>query len=223
MGHCQWTRNPIALGPTRIVCFSIGTSFIAFDNNNQLITISDNIRAWDINSGKELWSQQAGALEASRLIGNDAGAGLTPGGDQLALVRTDPDPQIVFFDLSTGREVKTIKLPEKDLDSVQLSFAADGHLQLAAVSDKRLKLWDFNPKQSERGLGPTQKEYSFLKFSRDGRLLAFSENYSIKVWEVATGKELTTLKVPTNTQLKVDIDAFVAFSEDSKRIATGRN
>ena len=60
-----------------------------------------------------------------------------------------------------------------------------------------------------------------MKFSRDGRLLALSENYTVKIWDVATFRELPALKVPNSGAFASQADAFISFSEDAKRIATG--
>jgi len=82
-----------------------------------------------------------------------------------------------------------------------------------------LKLWDLSAK-ADHDLGPVAKEYPQVRFSRDGRLLALSENYTVKLWDVATLRELPGLKVPNSGAFPQN-DAFVAFSEDGKRIATG--
>jgi WD40 repeat protein len=103
---------------------------------------------------------------------------------------------------------------------VQLAFGPDGRLLVAGVDDKRLKLWDLSTKK-EQTLAQTTKDFSIVKFSRDGRLLAHSENYMVKVWDVATGRELTQLKVPNTGAFVMQADAFVGLSEDGKRIATG--
>ena len=52
-------------------------------------------------------------------------------------------------------------------------------------------------------------------------LLALSENYIVKLWDVATLRELPSLKVPNSGAFIAQGDAFMSFSEDGKRIATG--
>ena len=59
-----------------------------------------------------------------------------------------------------------------------------------------------------------------MGFSRDGRLLALSENYTVKLWDTATLRELPALTVPNSINFPQG-DAFISFSEDGKRIATG--
>ena len=60
-----------------------------------------------------------------------------------------------------------------------------------------------------------------MRFSRDGRLLALSDNYIVKIWDTATLRELPALKVPNSGAFALQADAFINFSEDGKRIATG--
>jgi hypothetical protein len=51
---------------------------------------------------------------------------------------------------------------------------------------------------SERELGTTTTDFSLMKFTRDGKLIALAENYKIRFWEVATGRELAPLNVPNS-------------------------
>jgi WD40 repeat protein/uncharacterized caspase-like protein len=122
-------------------------------------------------------------------------------------------------DLSSGREARRVKLSDDPVDSVQFAFGPDGHLLAAGVVEKRLRLWDLNTKK-EQNLAHTTKDFTNIKFSRDGRLIAFSENYVVKIWDAATGRELTQLKVPNSGAFSTYADAFLAFSEDGKRVAT---
>jgi WD40 repeat protein len=198
---------------------AVGVYFVAFASDNRLVTVSDAIRVWDVSSGRQLSTLESGMPTASGIGVGDGGMTLSPDGTQLLLVSEGSDSEIKIVDLATGREVRKIKLPEDQIESLQLSFTSDGRLLAAGIHNKHFKLWDLTSKK-DRDLGPVVKEYSQVKFSRDGRLLALSENYVVKLWEVATLRELPALKVP-NSGAFPQSDAFVAFSEDGKRIATG--
>jgi len=198
---------------------SIGVYFIAFTSDNHLVTISDAIRIWDLASGRELRTVGSGMPQASGFNGVDSGMTLSADRNQLVLLSEGLDPEVRIVDLASGSEGRRIKLPEDHVESVHLAFSPDGHLLAAGVHKNRLKLWDLTAK-TDRDLGPTAKEYPQVSFSRDGRLLALSENYTVKLWEVTTLRELPSLKAP-NSGAFAQGDAFVAFSEDGKRIATG--
>ena len=105
--------------------------------------------------------------------------------------------------------------------ATRLVFSPDGRLVAAGIVDKKLKVWDVTTNLSERELGPTAKDYSPIKFSHDGRLVALSEGYTIKLWDVATGRELPTLNVPNTGVFSDNGGTYVGFSDDGKKVATG--
>ncbi len=207
-------------GPQGSMVASFGVYFIAFASDNRLVTISDAARVWDLATGRELRALEMAGPAMSGFNGMEAGMVLSPDGNQLTLFTEDQEPQARFFDLATGREVRRVKLPDKQIEGIQFSLAPDGRLLAAGIVEKHLKLWDLSTK-TERDLGPTVKEFSQVKFSRGGRMLALSENYTVKLWEVATVRELPALKVPNSGAFTLHADAFVNFSDDGKRIATG--
>ena len=200
-----------------------GIFFIAFTSNGNVVTISDAIRVWDTTSGQELRSIGVDTLSMSALMGGGGGAAITPDGNQLAFVLSGgaESPQVKFWDLATGREARSVNLPDKDFDSVELGFTPDGRLLLAGIVDKRLRLWDLSAKGNERDLTPTTADYGFLKFSRDGRLLALAEGYTVKLWELATLRELPALNAPRGSLSASQAHIFANFTEDGKRVATG--
>ena len=197
-----------------------GVYFIAFASNNRLVTASDAIRVWDLSTGRELQTIQLTELSGSGFNGADGGMTLSPDGTKLFLGLESGDPQVKVLDLATGREERNFKLPEDQIDVLQLAFNPESHLLVAGIRNKRLKLWNLSTKK-EQELGPTVKEFSQVKFNRDGRLLALTENYTVKIWDTATLRELQVLKVPNSGAFAAQADAFMSFSEDAKRIATG--
>ena len=136
---------------------SIGVYFIAFASDNRLVTVSDAARVWDLSSGRELQSINLSMPNVGGINGSDGGMTLSPDGTQLFLVSEDADSEVRVLDLGSGREVRRIKLPENQIDSLQLSFNSEGHLLVAGIHNKRLKLWDLTAKKDQE-LGPTSKE-----------------------------------------------------------------
>ena len=199
---------------------SLGVYFIGFASDNRLVTVSDAVRVWDLSTGRELRSFDSGMMVVSGFTGTDGGVALSPDGTQIVIVSEDADSQVKTIDLANGREVRRINIPGDQIDSLQLAFSPEGHLLAAGIVDKRFRVWNLTTKK-DRELGPTAKEFSQVKFSRDGRLVAHSENYTVKVWEVATFRELPALKVPNSGAVIAHADAMMNFSEDGKRIATG--
>ena len=199
---------------------SLGVYFMAFTPDNRLITLSDAIRVWDITSGTELLKVEVSS-PLTGFTGTDGGLTLTPDGKQLALIANDPENEIRFIELSSGRDARRVKLPGDRIDSLSLSFSSDGHLLVAGIVDKHFKFWDLTSKNSKE-LATTSTEFCPVKFSRDGRLLSLSDNYNVRIWEVATLRELPSLKVPNSGAFAIQMaGAFVAFSDDGKKVATG--
>lgn len=199
------------------------TFFIAFTPDGRVVTISDGIRVWDPSSGQELRSIPLAGLSTAGLFGGEGGAALTPDGSQLAFVISDAGsrPQVKFYELSTGRETRTVNLPDKEINSIELVLPPDGRLLAAGIVDKRLRFWDLSGKGSERELAVTATDNGLVKFSRDGRLLALGEGYTLKMWDVANLRELPALNPPHSNLAPSQARIFASFTEDGKRLATG--
>ena len=198
-----------------------GVYFIGFTANDKVVTISDAIRLWDVNTGQELRTIGAETMTSLAGLAGNSGAALSLDGTQLATAVVGTETEIKFFDLASGKEIRGVKLPYDEIQSIELAFAPDGHLFVSGLVNKRVKLWDVTNKASERELGSVAQEWSVLKFSRGAGLLALSEGYSIKLWDVASARELPTLKAPSSGVFLNNNRIFASFTDDGKRIATG--
>ncbi|MGH9871819.1 MAG: caspase family protein [Pyrinomonadaceae bacterium] len=200
---------------------AMGVSFIAFTASGQIVTVSDSIRIWDVASGKELRNLGAIDVSVAALNGGEGGVALSPNGNELAKVIFDPSqPLVKFFVCNSGRELRSINLPDEDFSSTQVAYASDGRPLVSGIIDKKLRLWDLT-KNKERILGLTASEYTTVKFNRDGSQLGLVEGYTVRLWDTATGQELPSLQVPNGGLLSIQTAAFFSFSDDGKRLATG--
>ncbi|HKV35104.1 MAG TPA: caspase family protein [Pyrinomonadaceae bacterium] len=207
-------------GPQGTISAGFGVYFIGFASDNRLVTVSDAARVWDLNTGRELRTMELSSPAPAGYTGGDAGIVISPDGSQFVMLDDDSEAHVRVIDIANGREVRRVKLSGNRVDTINFAFTPDGRVLAAGIIEKRLKFWDVTAGK-EQNLGQTTKDYSQIKFSRDGRLLALSENYVVKIWDVATGRELTPVKVPNSGAFASQADAFFAFSEDGKRIATG--
>lgn len=198
-----------------------GIYFIGFSSNNRLVTISDAVRVWDLATAQVISTMGAGGLNTLAMMGGEGGAVLSADGTQLARVSTGAEDKIQFLDLTSGRTTREVDLSDKDLSSVDMAFAPDGHLFLAGVIDKRMKLWDVTNRANERDLGATTQDSSPVRFSRDARLLAMSDGYTVKLWDVTNGRELPALQAPNSGLFSMPGSVHAGFSDDGKKIATG--
>ena len=198
-----------------------GIYFIGFSSNNRLVTISDAVRVWDLATAQVISTMGAGGLNTLAMMGGEGGAALSTDGTQLARVSTEGENKIQFWDLNSGRVIREVNLSGKDFSSVDMAFAPDSHLILAGVVDKRVKLWDVTSRANERDLGATTQVSSPVRFSRDARLLAMSDGYTVKLWDVANGRELPALQAPNSGLFSMPGGVFAGFSDDGEKIATG--
>ena len=207
-------------GTQGTVMASMGIYFLAFTADNRLVTVSDAARVWDIPTGRELHTMALGQEALAGFNGFEGSMTLSPDGGQLLLLGNGADPEVLIADLSSGRVVQHVKVPGDEMQSLQLLLKSDGHLLAAGVHNKRFKFFDLTAKQ-EKDLGPTTKDYPQIRFSTDGRLLALSDSYNVKIWETATLRELPALKVPNSGAFSEFGEAMIGFSGDGTRVATG--
>jgi WD40 repeat protein len=188
----------------------------------------NTIKLWDITTGKEIRSLDG-------LHNGVNSINFSPNGKTLAFGNNET---IKLVDVNTGKEIRTFKGHGNLFGSV--SFSSDGKLA-SGSDDNTIKLWDvttgkeirtlkghsnITPLDSIRfgsrntSIRPAESnEYnnitSSVSFSPNGKILASGSNDStITLWDVATGKEIHTL------QGHSDAIWSVSFSPDGKTLAS---
>ena len=137
---------------------------------------------------------------------------ISPDGKRIATGSMDSTAKI--WTMQSSQECLTLG---SELGAVYaIAFTPDG--KRAVTGGNKFALWDGTT--GKQILTPIQgfakrEEIRAAVFSPDGkRLVTGSTDYTAKVWEVATGRELLTLKGHTSSV------TFTAFSPDGKRIIT---
>ena len=196
---------------------TLGVSFLTFSSDGKkLVSISDAIRVWETSGWREVATVKNSDVNPSGFSGGGGGVALSPDGTQLARVAAG---QIKFIDLASGREARSVSLPDEKLLTEELGFTSDGRLIVAGIVEQKFKVWDMTNK-AVRVQSPTLLDHGFIRLSSDGRFIALCEKYTIKIWEVATGRALPQLDIPNNGVFQEHGGVYVNFSQDGKRLAT---
>ncbi len=181
-----------------------GISFTA--DGKTLATVSDAVRLWDLESGKEARVLETGGRTPVYCVA------ISPDGRRIAW--GDFEKGLVLRDVTSDKDSRTASLmTEGDAFSnnsvSSVSFSRDGTLLLSAVSDKKIVLWDV------ASLKPV-KEFHHrgvrsIGWTADEKILVSNgyQDKSVRVWDVASGREL----------FQLDGDGEVAISPDGRRLA----
>jgi WD40 repeat protein len=206
-----------------------GVNSVAFSPDGRLLasgSLDRTIKLWEVASGSEVrslygqadWVRSVafspdGKLLASGSCGKRRGFGYCIQGE------------IKLWDVASGREVRTLSGHTDWVWSV--AFSPDGRLLASGSWDTTIKLWEVASGSEVRSLtGHPGFGVNSVAFSPNGRLLAsgscratnsfgYCIQGEIKLWDVASGREVRTLSGHDSWVLSV------AFSPDGRLLASG--
>jgi len=171
----------------------------SFDNKGKM---------WDLESGQELFTLDGHSDAVIQIIFSE---------DEKYLVTSSFDGTARIWDAETGQELQKLDL---GISVRPLSFSPDGRI-LAIGSGNEIVLYDFTGWVESgvmRELGRLSGHTGSLiaaHFSPSGKYLATgATDHSAKIWDVATGRTLTTLEGNENWVRDVE------FSLDESMLVT---
>ncbi len=125
------------------------------------------------------------------------------------------DKNLILWDLTTGRELRTFTGHTNDVSSV--TFSPDGKYALSGSWDQTLKLWEVATGREIRTFeGHNTGRVNAVAFSPDGsHIISATRDNTVKLWDAATGREISTFSGHEG-----DINT-VAFSNDAKSFISG--
>ncbi|MCU0493935.1 MAG: WD40 repeat domain-containing protein, partial [Chloroflexaceae bacterium] len=209
----QMRPLPQTPAPGNLAFSPAGSSVVARD---------DNIKQWDATTGALLREFEARPTLSGALSGVAGGSTpmFSPDGRLLA---AGVDEQVRVWDAATGQELRRFVHPSSMSRVQQVLFSPDSTLVASLALDSViLREVDSGREQRQLRLSDPQRFFSSIAFSPDGTLLAAgtylngdpSGTSELKVWEVATGRELATFAGHTEAVFSV------AFSPDGRLLAS---
>jgi len=189
--------------------------FTTFTANGQtLVTGGEDqtVRLWDINTG---YCLRVLEIPINWLLS----IALSPDGQTLAT--GSHGTTVKFWNLTSGDCIKTLPY---NCHVWAVAFSPDGQTLVTGSEDKTVKIWDVLTGKClqtlhEHSNSPLSDSYPsriwLVAINPDGQtLLSVSENQTMKLWDIPTGKCLRTVDGYSNWILSV------AFSPDGRMLAS---
>jgi WD40 repeat protein/serine/threonine protein kinase/tetratricopeptide (TPR) repeat protein len=120
-------------------------------------------------------------------------------------------------DVASGRELVTLEGGDANIQCLAFS-PKDGRLAAAGDQAGRLVIWDTTTGRRLHADGLVGQWYR-LAFSPDGRRLAAVDRQQVKVWDVASGKEVLTLRGLPPRPTDGGFNPTLAWSPDGRWLA----
>ncbi|MCG9131695.1 sigma-70 family RNA polymerase sigma factor [Candidatus Poribacteria bacterium] len=183
---------------------------VAFSPDGKLVAGGSyrGIKLWDIETGEDLSVLEEGTkvISGSIAFSPDGGTLVSASADRFGGTRGT----VTLWDVETGKDLATLHGHTERIPDV--AFSSDGTTIASSLRDGTVKLWNIKTGENihtYRGGGFS------VAFSPDGKTLASAGWRDIKLWEVATQKNISTISI------RGERINGLAFSPDSKGLAWG--
>jgi WD40 repeat protein len=174
------------------------------------------IRLWEVATGQTLKTLEGHTSGVNSLSISPDGKYVISGG---------ADRTLRLWELDTGKQIISVKGHKESINSAL--FSSDGRFVIS-IGSVSTKLWAINTVQRENHVRLVRIFESFFKgkinaikdtrFNPDGKYMASARSdHTIRLWEVATGRQIKILKGHQDT-----VNA-VRFSPNGKMIISGSN
>jgi WD40 repeat protein len=186
-----------------------------------LISAGDDktIKVWNLATGKLIRTLKGHAYWVRSVA-------ISP--DGVTLASGSFDKTIKLWNITQETPIHNLSPNSQTVTS--LAFSPDGKILASASRDRQIKLWNLNTKTEINTITKEDHNVTSLAFSPDGKTLVSGNrhctecndtiNPNIKLWDVVTGEELSTVTGHTNTVTSLVFSAdgkiLVSSGEDNK-------
>jgi WD40 repeat protein len=198
------------------------------DGKQALSGCSDSIaRLWDVASGKELLALEThkGGRAWTVAFTPDGRRAVTGGGNAFES-QGMTEASLRLWDLTTTKEIRQFQGHTKDVRNVAIS--PDGKQLISGSFDGTMRLWDLQTGKEIRRFDGPGHFVEAVRFTQDGKRAICSygprvieavydddPRCSLRLWDLATGKELKQFKGHTGPVLSL------AISRDGRFLVSG--
>jgi WD40 repeat protein len=169
-------------------------SIVAFSRDGRTLLTAGGpalLQRWDVATGKLLREHKQDRGDILRDRGdffNVSVAAISPNGKILAL--TDHRSNALLLDVATGKRLLQI---HKDNALLSVALSPDGKTLATGGQDNVVHLWDPATGKELRQLHGHKYWVFAVCFSPDGKTLASVAREDLRLWEVATGRQIRRL------------------------------
>lgn len=177
-------------------------SSVAFSPDNKRVasaSVDHTVKVWDADGGRELLWLKGHTDEVACVA-------FSPDGSRIA--SASHDQTVKLWDAAAGQEVLAFK--EHTGNVVSVCFSPDANRLVSAGQDGVVRIWDAGTGHQVRVVKGNGLLIPSVAFSPDGKRIA-SAGADLRIWDVATGKELATIGHRCSR---------VAFGPNGNRVAT---
>jgi WD40 repeat protein len=186
----------IGLGTRAELAFSSDSHFLACAIEGQPVWI------WDVEAGRELRVSSEPDTQGAIVFG--------PKGSELAIgVKSG---RVVFADGATGAVIRSLNVSRHPIED--LAYSPDGGRLAASDAEGTILILDPGSGKVVQTLGDRDGLLHFIRFHPDGTRLAGTSRNTVRLWDVATGREL--LRLSGHVSEVYDL----AFHRDGQRLAS---
>lgn len=153
-----------------------------------LQTYDGNVRCVDLQTGKESVSFEKLGPDMRNKVRSSNALTFTPDGKQV--LGAFSNQAIPVWDAKTGKITRRFQLPANQY-MYNVAVSANGRFAAAVMQhDGSLRVWGIASGEELRTLDTTRLNPYAMAFSPDGRMLGAVVGQSLRIWDLATGKDM---------------------------------